>query len=277
MSNQKITFHTDADAAPANEIGQNRLSEWLKLQPDNFFSADSDLQRKLELYLGKATYVKTMPSMYKYGSVLAKQVDPLVRSSNLDKNLPTLKSTDAIGRNAQEVDYHPDYHAAGRLIYAGGPISALAELGNNKTALALFYLSAQNGEAGHNCPLTCTAGVVKTLQLVASESLKEKFLPKLLDENYDTNFTGAQFMTEIQGGSDVGINAVAATPEDSNSDVWFLNGDKWFCSSVTADLALVTARMGEAEGTKGLGLFLVPRHNDDGSLNGMQILSLIHI
>ena len=273
-NNQKITFHVDTESTPANEAGQNRLAEWLELQPDNYFSADKDIQRKLELYLGKAPYAKTMPQLYKFGKVLAKEVDPLVRSSNLNENLPSLKSTDEIGRNVQEVVYHPDYHAAGRHIYAGGPMSALAEVGNNKVALSLFYLSAQNGEAGHNCPLACTAGVVKVLQHIASDAVRDKFLPKLLDENYDTNYTGAQFVTEIQGGSDVGTNAVTATPEDSDSDVWFLNGDKWFCSNVTADLALVTARKGAEDGTKGLGLFLVPRKLDDGSVNGIMIHKL---
>ncbi len=274
MKNQKINFHIDTDSLPANEIGQNRLAEWQTLQPDNYFSADSDLQRKLELYLGKAAYVKTMPILYKFGKVLASEVDPLVRSSNLGQNLPVHETTDELGRTVQDVRYHPDYHAAGRLIYAGGPMSALAELGNNKIALSLFYMSAQNGEAGHNCPLSCTAGVIKVLQHTASDEVRDKFLPKLLDSNYDTNFTGAQFMTEIQGGSDVGQNAVTATPEDQNSDVWYLNGDKWFCSNVTADLALVTARKGDEEGTKGLGLFLVPRKLEDGGLNGMQIHKL---
>lgn len=274
MNKQKITFHVDADAAPANEAGQNRLAEWLTGQPDNYFSADKDLQRKLELYLGKKDYIAVMPHLYQFGSILAKEVDPLVRTSNLLENLPRLAPTDEIGRAVQDVIYHPDYHAAGRLIYAGGTMSAQAELGNNKVALAKFYLSAQNGEAGHNCPMTCTVGVIKVLQHTAPDSLREKYLVKLLDENYDTNFTGAQFMTEIQGGSDVGSNTVTATPEDNNSDVWYLNGDKWFCSNVTADLALVTARMGAEGGTKGLGLFLVPRHLDNGQLNGMHIHKL---
>ncbi|MEM9777920.1 MAG: acyl-CoA dehydrogenase family protein, partial [Chloroflexota bacterium] len=259
------------ESIPANQIGQNRLAEWLQLQPDNYFSADKDIQRKLELYLGKEKYAKTMPRLYKFGSVLAKQVDPLVRSSNLNENLPRLQTTDEIGRNVQDIAYHPDYHAAGRYIYAGGPMSALATAGNNKVALSLFYLSAQNGEAGHNCPLACTAGLIKVLQHTAPDAVREKFLPRLLDEKYDTNFTGAQFLTEIQGGSDVGANAVTATPEDSDSDVWFLNGDKWFCSNITADLALVTARKGAEDGTKGLGLFLVPRRLDDGSINGITI------
>ncbi|HKC88154.1 MAG TPA: acyl-CoA dehydrogenase family protein, partial [Blastocatellia bacterium] len=53
------------------------------------------------------------------------------------------------------------------------------------------------------------------------------------------------------------------------------NGEKWFCSNVTADLALITARPeNSVEGTKGLGLFLLPRRLDDGALNGIYIRRL---
>jgi acyl-CoA dehydrogenase len=56
---------------------------------------------------------------------------------------------------------------------------------------------------------------------------------------------------------------------------WLLNGEKWFTSNVTADLALVTARVpGQGEGTYGLGLFLVPRRLEDGRLNTVTIRRL---
>jgi alkylation response protein AidB-like acyl-CoA dehydrogenase len=146
---------------------------------------------------------------------------------------------------------------------------------SNLCALALFYLSSYNGEAGHNCPLACTAGVIKTLQFAAGEELKAKYLPRLLDENYGTRFHGAQFLTEVQGGSDVGLNAVTAVLLDEKQNKWLINGEKWFCSNVTADLALITARTeGAPTGTKGLGLFLVPHHLENGRPNGIYIRRL---
>jgi alkylation response protein AidB-like acyl-CoA dehydrogenase len=72
------------------------------------------------------------------------------------------------------------------------------------------------------------------------------------------NFTGAQFVTEVQGGSDVGLNDVMAYQDADRN--WRLRGEKWFCSNANADLFLVTGRVGDPDsGTKGLGLFLVPR------------------
>ena len=97
----------------------------------------------------------------------------------------------------------------------------------------------------------------------------------MLDPVYETRFHGAQFLTEIQGGSDVGVNACIATRAESDEERWLITGEKWFCSNVTADLALVTARpLGSADGTRGLGLYLVPRHLDDGKPNGMFIRRL---
>lgn len=271
---KKIIHYHQVDAVPAHTAGRNRLEEWRKAQPDNFFVADTDLQRKLELYLGVEKYKATAPRLYKFGKISATQIDPLVQEANLPHNLPVLQRYNSIGQRLEDVVFHPAHQEAGRLIYASGVMSVLAEPGQNKVALALFYLSALNGEAGHNCPLACTAGVIKVLQYVAPAEVREKYLPKLLDENYDTNFTGAQYFTEIQGGSDVGANALLAAPEDTGSNIWYLRGEKWFCSNVTADLALITARVGAEEGTRGLGLFLMPRHLDNGEVNHFAIRRL---
>ena len=53
---------------------------------------------------------------------------------------------------------------------------------------------------------------------------------------------------------------------------WELWGDKWFCSNVNADLILTLARpQGAPPGTRGLGLFLVPRTLDNGQRNAYTI------
>ncbi len=269
LMSKKITHYEQPDdILNVQEIANNRLRDWREAQPDNFFTADRDFQRKLELYFGEQGYRKIMPRLYKFGKVVASQIDPLARRTNEDDQLPVASGDDELVR------YTDAYHEIGRLIYGSGMMGLLGEKGNHRLALSLFYLSAQNGEAGHNCPLTGTAGVIKTLQNVAPEGLQEKYLPLLLDANYETNFIGAQYFTEVQGGSDVGANAVQATPEDTGSDVWYLNGQKWFCSNITADVALVTARDNTAEGTAGLGLFLVPRRLADGSNNGIELEKL---
>jgi len=77
---------------------------------------------------------------------------------------------------------------------------------------------------------------------------------------------GATWLTEAQGGSDLGATALRAEPD---GDAWRLWGEKYFCSGAGhADLAVVVARPpGAPPGPKGLGLFLVPRCAPDGRLN----------
>lgn len=258
---------------PTNAIdyGYARLAAWQAAQPTNFFTADRNLQRTLELRMGTERYRQAAPHLYRFGSIAATSLDAAARTSNERVNLPRLRRFGDLGERLEQVEYHPTYHEAGRYVYGSGAMAVLEKPGNNLLALALFYLSAQNGEAGHNCPLACTAGLIKVLQRVGSAELRALYLPRLLDPGYDTNYTGAQFLTEVQGGSDVGANATTATPVDGRSGVWRLNGRKWFCSNVTADVALVTARVPEqGDGTRGLGLFLVPRLVD-GQPNGMVI------
>ena len=129
-----------------------------------------------------------------------------------------------------------------------------------------FFLSSQAGEAGHNCPIACSYGIIRVLQKLPHFPSKDLYLEKLIVPSYDENYTGAQFVTEIQGGSDVGNNAVSASKDENGH--WRISGEKWFCSNADAELVLMTARYNqEVAGTKGLGLFLVPALLDSGESN----------
>ncbi len=78
---------------------------------------------------------------------------------------------------------------------------------------------------------------------------------------------GATWMSETQGGSDLGANLTRAVRE---ADGWRLYGEhKYFASNAgVADIALVTARPeGAVAGPKGIALFLVPRLNEASELN----------
>ncbi len=263
------------EKSSAVEAGRSAMAAWERAQPDNYYESDRHLQRLLEFYWGAEKLNSRAAQLAKFGHEAATIVDAAVRRNNLNENLPRLDRFNAIGERTEDVAFSPDYHLAGQYIYGSGVMTAYAEPANNLLNQAVFYLSSYNGEAGHNCPLACTAGIIKTLQRVGSEVLKAKYLPRLLDSNYSKRLHGAQFLTEIQGGSDVGLNACTATLLDQEKGTWLINGEKWFCSNVTADLALLTARpVGAAQGTKGLGLFLVPRKLDDGSTNGIYIRRL---
>jgi alkylation response protein AidB-like acyl-CoA dehydrogenase len=76
-------------------------------------------------------------------------------------------------------------------------------------------------------------------------------------------------MTEQQGGSDVGANAVEARRVNGH---WRLYGRKYFCSNVGGEVVLALARPeAGAGGTRGLGLFLVRRVLANGARNSYRV------
>jgi len=249
--------------------GRRALGEWIAAQPRNFYTADVLLQS----LVNRAGLGAHAAALETFGAVAAGPLDAAVVTNNRPENLPALASHDAIGRHVAGFAHHPSYHEAGKLIYESGIMAAYAEIPHpHPFILSLFYLSSHVGEGGHNCPLACTAGAIRALQALGSEPQKAAWLPRLLRPVYGEHCAAAQFLTEVQGGSDVGANAVRAV---RTTDVgWRIDGEKWFCSSADAGLFLITARPeGGVDGTAGLGLFLVPREIG-GAPNGFRMRRL---
>jgi acyl-CoA dehydrogenase len=251
------------------------LRDWLEGRPDNFFQANRNLQRVLQMYFGDQKYGALRDSLAAFGHVCATVIDEAATINDRRENHPRLELYTSIGERIEEVDFHPSYHVAGRPAYESGVLAIQREPGHAVHQAALLFLLAHCGEMGHTCPIVCTAGLIRSLQRKGSAYLQRTFLPPLLIPDYDRRQHGAQFVTELQGGSDVGANACQATPTD-RPGVWRITGEKWFCSNINADQFLVTARpVGAVDGTRGLGLFLVPRRlPEDGTLNGFHLRRL---
>jgi acyl-CoA dehydrogenase len=102
---------------------------------------------------------------------------------------------------------------------------------------------------------------------------QRRLLPRIYTEEVDTFFTGAMFLTEKVGGSDVGANLVEA--RDLGNGFHSLHGEKWFCSNVNADIVFALARTNETiPGTRGLSIFLVEKHLENGERNPIDIVRL---
>ncbi len=263
---------------PGQAKGRGDLQAWEASQPENAYTADTHFVRVLPLYVKSEPLGDVVEDLERFGAEVAGPVDELVRKNNLHQNLPQLERYTGIGERIEQVDHHPTYHEAGKYIYGSGIMSAYAHQPNAAGVISRFYVSSYNGEAGHNCPAACTAGVIRVLQEIAPDDIREKYLPGFLNRDYDKHLEGAQFLTEVQGGSDVGRNASRAVRQpDGSYRVW---GEKWFCSNIDADVFLMTARLeddnGEpvAGGTRGLGLFFVPRRLDDGTVNNFTVRRL---
>ena len=128
-----------------------------------------------------------------------------------------------------------------------------------------MFLLYENGEAGCMCPIACTHGLIWLLQKYESDLSEpvKKILHNLRDGTKGDYAKGAQFVTEIQGGSDVPANLVEAVFEksqglDGYSDCWRIYGKKFFCSAVHTDYALVTAKPKDVPSSTKIAAFVVP-------------------
>lgn len=112
-----------------------------------------------------------------------------------------------------------------------------------------------------------TMGAVEALANHASDTLKQRFLPKMVAGEW----TGTMNLTEPQAGSDLSAVRTRAEPD---GDHYRLSGSKIFITWGEHDVAenvihLVLARLPDApRGTRGISLFIAPKFlvNPDGSL-----------
>ncbi len=117
------------------------------------------------------------------------------------------------------------------------------------------------------------SGAATDIEKYGSEELKRTWLPRFTSGEVE----GCMDLTEPQAGSDLGgIQTRATDLEDGSVQV---DGQKIYISNGGAEVHLVLARDDESfdasKGTtKGLSLVLVPRHKEDGSLNGVTVARL---
>jgi acyl-CoA dehydrogenase len=244
----------------------------------NFFRADPSLSDLLQLHLPADLWSHIEPHLDRLGALAGDHLDTCARLA--DKHTPILHARDRFGNDVQRIEYHPAYRELERVGFGEFGIHAMSHRkgilgwpGTYPAAAkhAFTYLFNQ-AEFGMGCPLNVTDGAAMLLARYGDAALKAKYLDRLTETDMSRLTQGAQFMTEKEGGSDVGSLTTIARPE---GDHWRLHGDKWFCSNADAGVIMLLARPeGAVSGTRGVGLFLMPRFLDDGSVNNYRIVRL---
>src|SRR6201991_2469872 len=252
------------------------------LAPDttgmNFYRADPALTDLLRLYLPDALFRHIEPQLDRLGGLAGGHLDECARIA--DRHAPVLHQRDRFGRDAQWIEYHPAYRELENAAFGEFGIHALSLrkgiMGWPHTypvvAKHAFTFLFNQAEFGLGCPINVTDGCAKLLSNFGDAALKEKSLHGLTQTDMAKLTQGGQFMTEKEGGSDVGKLTTTAVQD---GDHWRLTGEKWFCSNADAKVVMLLARpQGGISGTRGVGLFLMPRYLDDGSPNHYRIVRL---
>lgn len=248
------------------------LAAWRAAFPSDPFAADGPLRAILDRDLAPERARSLHAAATEFARAVADVVAPAAARYEHRSHLPELARYDGIGRRIESVQFDADYHRAGATVWRSGIVAHSGTPGRAYEQATLLYLLSLEGEAGHACPAVCTIGLARALRRVADDATRERFLPPLLDTDYSTAERGSQFLTEVQGGSDVGANATVAEPTGDGS--YLISGEKWFCSVADAAQFLITARVpGLGTGTRGLGCFVLPR-TLDGAPNGFALRRL---
>jgi hypothetical protein len=252
------------------------------LAPDtsgmNFYRADPALTDLLRIHLPDPIFNHIEPHLDRLGGLAGGHLDECARLA--DRHVPVLHQRDRFGRDVQWIEYHPAYRELERAAFGEFGIHAMSTrkgiLGwpdkYPVVAKHAFTFLFNQAEFGLGCPINVTDGCAKLLANFGSEALKAKYLDGLTETDMERLTQGGQFMTEKEGGSDVGTLSTSAVQE---GDHWRLSGEKWFCSNADAEVVMLLARPQSAPGgTRGVGLFLMPRRLDDGSQNHYRIVRL---
>ncbi|MGA7071754.1 acyl-CoA dehydrogenase family protein [Bradyrhizobium sp.] len=252
------------------------------LAPDtsgmNFYRADPALSDLLRIHLPDALFRHIEPHLDRLGGLAGGHLDECARLA--DRHVPVLHQRDRFGRDVQWIEYHPAYRELENAAFGEFGIHAMSLRKGIMgwpdkypvVAKHAFTFLFNQAEFGLGCPINVTDGCAKLLANFGSAALKEKYLDGLTQTDMNKLTQGGQFMTEKEGGSDVGSLTTIAVEE---GDHWRLYGEKWFCSNPDAKVVMLLARPeGAGPGTRGVGLFLMPRTLDDGSPNHYRIVRL---
>lgn len=197
-------------------------------------------------------------------------------------NEPQLTQWDAWGSRVDRIEVTPLWRLAERIAVERGVVATAYERKHGSFSrihqCALAYLFTPSTDI-YSCPLAMTDGAARTLLISENQKLMNRALPHLITRDQAQFWTAGQWMTELTGGSDVGLSETVAreeqpltlhsTPETRN---FRLYGRKWFTSAIASQIALTLARPeGNPPGGRGLALFYLETRDEHGGLNNIEI------
>jgi acyl-CoA dehydrogenase len=239
----------------------------------DWYALDPNLSLLLDRYLPDHEDRKFAEEhVAEYGELVGRTL--AARAEITDANGPVLRRYDQWGEDVGEVVHHPTWTANKADLVRTGFVGLSAHAGRSVPAVvtaARAYLLSQCETAAY-CALGMTGGAADIVERYAPSPIRDLYVTRLTSLDPGDAWEGGMFLTERQGGSDVGANTTRAVPDGNE---WLLFGDKHFCSNVDADVFIVLARPdGAPEGTRGLATFIVPSRHEDGAPNGFRIKRL---
>jgi len=244
-----------------------RLRDFQGIEGQDFFEMDLGFQSLLKDLLPEEEHSPVFNSLHHCARLVAGRWNDLAREASTREHLPRIVKFDRVGGPVEQVDFGSLTRHLRREVAEFG---VLTDVRSEVHKFAMVYVLAHNGEASVNCGLSCTDGLIRAVEARGSEFLRETYLPLML--SVDTPLAGAQFVTEQDGGSDVGAIETEAKPNPDGT--WSITGEKWFCSNPDEYFLVAARPAGAPPGTAGVAIFFVPRVLPDGQINNISFKRL---
>uniref|UniRef100_A0A3Q2PCR5 Acyl-CoA dehydrogenase family member 11-like n=1 Tax=Fundulus heteroclitus TaxID=8078 RepID=A0A3Q2PCR5_FUNHE len=275
------------EAAPGAEgylpFSRARVGSFFQDQPvlKNPFLEDALLRGYLKRHLPQESCSQAVFSdLSAFGELVAKEIDTWGRECELSP--PRLVHFDPWGRRVDHIVTSAAWKrlkdlSAQEGLVAIGYDKSFGEWSRVYQMSKLYVFSPSSGL--YTCPLAMTDGAAKVIQSVGVSPPVEEAYGRLTSRQPECFWTSGQWMTERQGGSDVGTGTeTVAVPQTDGS--YKLHGFKWFTSATDADMTLTLARVQDRSGSttpgsRGLSLFYAEVSRDeDGRLRGIEVQRL---
>src|SRR5258705_7361368 len=255
----------------------------------NQYEDDRVLRSYLALVLPETMLREIEPSLKEMGRLAGGDLYQLQLADRL--NEPKLTQWDAWGSRIDKVEVTPLWREAEHIAVDYGLVATAYEQRHGSLSrvyqCALAYLFTPSTDI-YSCPLAMTDGAARTLVSSGNQALIDRAVPHLISRNPKDFWTAGQWMTELTGGSDVGLSQTVAvrgvgdeaqspetkdqSPSNEELETWHLYGNKWFASAITSQIALTLARPeGNPPGGRGLALFYLELRDESGRLRNIHI------
>lgn len=240
-------------AGEVNTKGHNPYSfqEFVEKRENlDWYKDEPFLQEVVKKYVGEQ-YEQIHEKILSFSPKVSREWNRLAERLARPEVRPYMLHFDAFNNRIDRIVRPLETHQLEQGVFGEGLFSSRTSTWESFIKRMLIH---QLGEAGVACPLTCTHGLVALLEQFPNDDYPELYeILMHTKEGEGGEFAiGAQYMSEIQGGSDLPANLLEAVPDGKS---YRLYGNKFFCSVAHADYSVVTAKI---SGTDKVSTFIVP-------------------
>ncbi|HZN16090.1 MAG TPA: acyl-CoA dehydrogenase family protein [Acidimicrobiales bacterium] len=237
----------------------------------DWYELDPDLRARVARDCPADDRDYTEAKLHDFGTLIGTRIAP--NAEVIDANPPQLVRFDRWANEIGTIEHHPATIDSKQALWASGYVSGFAadEKQRGRPSPGVVYAGTSyllsQADTGLVCSTGMTGGVAGLVAAYAPPDVRDRLLAGLRADTFEDGLDGSMFLTERDGGSDLG-RTVHCTARDIGDGRVLIDGEKWFCSNIDGAAIVMLARPeGAVDGPRGLGLYLVPRYLDDGTPN----------